>query len=129
MSCTVLVIISKGLMRSFSDQSLHRWRRRRRYKLKWIGKKQFLASTQSQILLSKASSIQNSHLPQINPFQNLPQTHSNNTNMSTTSNSLPKTTLWVWSSGAFPRRIVYYFHAKGITTTILAQHNIHLIPV
>ncbi len=46
-----------------------------------------------------------------------------------TSKPLTKTTLWVWASGLFPRRIVYYLRAKGITTATLKHHNIHLIPV
>jgi hypothetical protein len=40
-----------------------------------------------------------------------------------------KTTLWIWPSGLFPRRLVYYFRAKHITLSILKDHNIHLVPV
>jgi glutathione S-transferase len=39
------------------------------------------------------------------------------------------TTLWIWPTGLFPRRLVYYLRAKRITTTHLQQHNIHLVPV
>lgn len=49
-------------------------------------------------------------------------------NMSSLS-SVPKTTIWLWPTGLFPRRILYYFRAKGITTSTLQQHNIELIPV
>jgi glutathione S-transferase len=41
----------------------------------------------------------------------------------------PKTTLWIWPTGLFPRRIVYYLRAKRLTLSILTNHNIHLIPV
>lgn len=42
---------------------------------------------------------------------------------------MPKTTLWIWPTGFFPRRVLYYFYAKGISTSTLREHNIHLIPV
>ena len=41
----------------------------------------------------------------------------------------PKVTIWIWPTGLFPRRIMYYFRAKNITLSTLAAHNIHLIPV
>lgn len=41
----------------------------------------------------------------------------------------PKTTIWLWSFGLFPRRILYYFRAKNITLSVLSSQNIHLIPV
>ena len=40
-----------------------------------------------------------------------------------------KTTLWIWPSGLFPRRLIYYFRAKHITLSTLQAHNIYLIPV
>ncbi|KAL1650526.1 hypothetical protein SLS61_005992 [Didymella pomorum] len=40
-----------------------------------------------------------------------------------------KTTLWIWPSGLFPRRLIYYFRVKHITLSILKDHNIHLVPV
>ncbi|KAJ8117755.1 hypothetical protein OPT61_g1131 [Boeremia exigua] len=40
-----------------------------------------------------------------------------------------RTTLWIWPSGLFPRRLVYYFRAKKITLPILTSHNIYLVPV
>jgi glutathione S-transferase len=40
-----------------------------------------------------------------------------------------KITLWIWPSGLFPRRLIYYFRAKSITLSTLTSHNIHLIPV
>ncbi|KAF3006087.1 hypothetical protein E8E13_011091 [Curvularia kusanoi] len=40
-----------------------------------------------------------------------------------------RTTLWIWPSGLFPRRLVYYFLAKGITPSSLKQHNIDLVPI
>jgi glutathione S-transferase len=43
--------------------------------------------------------------------------------------SVTKTTLWVWPSGLFPRRLIYYFRLKRITLTHLQEHNIRLIPV
>src|SRR5690242_11369062 len=39
------------------------------------------------------------------------------------------TTIWIWPSGLFPRRLVYYFRAKGITLSALERHGIHLIAV
>ena len=51
------------------------------------------------------------------------------TDMSPTPCTLPKVTLWIWPTGAFPRRVIYYFRAKGITATMLQQRNIHLIPI
>jgi glutathione S-transferase len=41
----------------------------------------------------------------------------------------PKTTLWIWPTGLFPRRLVYYFRAKNITLSILQAYNIQLVPV
>lgn len=41
----------------------------------------------------------------------------------------PTTTLWIWPTGLFPRRVLYYFRAKGITLSVLQQNNIHLVPV
>jgi glutathione S-transferase len=41
----------------------------------------------------------------------------------------PKTTLWIWPTGLFPRRIIFYLRAKNLTLPILTAHNIHLIPV
>jgi glutathione S-transferase len=43
--------------------------------------------------------------------------------------SHPKTTLWLWPTGLFPRRIIFYLRAKHITASILLAHNIHLIPI
>ncbi|KAF2622816.1 hypothetical protein BU25DRAFT_201174 [Macroventuria anomochaeta] len=40
-----------------------------------------------------------------------------------------KSTLWIWPSGLFPRRLIYYFRAKHVTLSTLSSHNIHLIPV
>jgi glutathione S-transferase len=40
-----------------------------------------------------------------------------------------KTTLWIWPTGLFPRRLLYYFRAKHMTLTALKDHNIDLIPV
>jgi glutathione S-transferase len=40
----------------------------------------------------------------------------------------PKTTIWLWPTGLFPRRIVYFLRAKNITTSILSAYNICLIP-
>ncbi|KAJ4984250.1 hypothetical protein SVAN01_10291 [Stagonosporopsis vannaccii] len=47
----------------------------------------------------------------------------------TSSTIRDKITLWIWPSGLFPRRLVYYLRAKGITLSVLERHNIHLIPV
>ncbi|KAF2251343.1 hypothetical protein BU26DRAFT_281335 [Trematosphaeria pertusa] len=47
----------------------------------------------------------------------------------TTTTALPKTTLWLWPTGLFPRRIIYYLRAKHITLSALTAHNIHLIPI
>jgi glutathione S-transferase len=44
-------------------------------------------------------------------------------------NSQPRVTLWLWPTGLFPRQVVYYLRAKNITTSILHEENIHLIPV
>lgn len=41
----------------------------------------------------------------------------------------PKTTIWLWPTSLFPRRIIYFLRAKNISTSTLAAHNIHLIPV
>jgi glutathione S-transferase len=41
----------------------------------------------------------------------------------------PRTTLWLWPTGLFPRRVIFYMRAKGLTTAILRARNIHLIPV
>lgn len=43
--------------------------------------------------------------------------------------STPKTTLWIWPTGLFPRRLIYYFRLKHITLSTLTSHSIHLIPV
>jgi hypothetical protein len=40
----------------------------------------------------------------------------------------PKTTLWLWPTGLFPRCIIYYLHAKHLTLPILMHHNIYLVP-
>lgn len=40
-----------------------------------------------------------------------------------------KATIWIWPTGLFPRRLIYYLRAKRITTSTLIAHNIHLIPV
>ncbi|KAF2818803.1 hypothetical protein CC86DRAFT_472659 [Ophiobolus disseminans] len=40
-----------------------------------------------------------------------------------------KTTIWIWPSGLFPRRVLYYFLAKGINVSTLKSHNIILIPI
>ncbi|KAH7081434.1 hypothetical protein BKA63DRAFT_599777 [Paraphoma chrysanthemicola] len=39
------------------------------------------------------------------------------------------TTIWLWPTGLFPRRIIYYLRAKHINTTLLQKHNITLVPV
>ncbi|KAF2464218.1 uncharacterized protein BDR25DRAFT_307249 [Lindgomyces ingoldianus] len=48
-----------------------------------------------------------------------------------TNGSIPttKTTLWIWASGLYPRRLTYYFSAKRLPLSILKAHNIHLIPI
>ncbi|KAF2679184.1 hypothetical protein K458DRAFT_280836, partial [Lentithecium fluviatile CBS 122367] len=38
-------------------------------------------------------------------------------------------TIWIWPTGLFPRRILYYLRAKHITPSHLNSRNIHLIPV
>jgi len=43
--------------------------------------------------------------------------------------SHPRTTLWLWPTGLFPRRILYFLRIKNITTSILSSHNITIIPV
>jgi glutathione S-transferase len=43
--------------------------------------------------------------------------------------SPPKTTIWLWPTGLFPRRVLYYLRVKQITLSALHAHNIHLIPV
>lgn len=40
-----------------------------------------------------------------------------------------KITIWLWPTGLFPRRLIYYLRAKRITLSALTAHNIHLIPV
>lgn len=40
-----------------------------------------------------------------------------------------KTTLWIWPTGLFPRRLLYFFRLKHITLHTLTASNIHLIPV
>lgn len=40
-----------------------------------------------------------------------------------------KIPIWIWSSGLFPRRLVYWFLAKRITLSSLEKHNIDLVPV
>ncbi|KAF3034393.1 hypothetical protein E8E12_003426 [Didymella heteroderae] len=37
--------------------------------------------------------------------------------------------LWIWPSGLFPRRLLYYFRLKHITLCTLSAHNVQLIPV
>ena len=49
--------------------------------------------------------------------------------MSTSAQTNPQTTLWLWPTGLFPRRIMYYLRAKSLTSSILQAHNIRLIPV
>ncbi|KAF2794268.1 hypothetical protein K505DRAFT_324905 [Melanomma pulvis-pyrius CBS 109.77] len=39
-----------------------------------------------------------------------------------------QTTLWIWPTGLFPRRLVYYLRAKRLPHSILATHNMTLIP-
>lgn len=41
----------------------------------------------------------------------------------------PKITIWLWPTGLFPRRVLYYLRAKHITLSALTAQNIHLIPV
>jgi glutathione S-transferase len=41
----------------------------------------------------------------------------------------PKITLWLWPTGLFPRRIIFYLRAKHITASTLLAHNIQLVPV
>jgi glutathione S-transferase len=41
----------------------------------------------------------------------------------------PKTTVWLWPTGLFPRRIILYLRAKHITLSNLRAYNISLIPV
>lgn len=48
---------------------------------------------------------------------------------STSTTTKPKITIWIWSAGLYPRRVLYYFRAKGFTPAFLKEHNIHLIPV
>lgn len=38
-------------------------------------------------------------------------------------------TLWLWPTGLFPRRVIYYFRAKQLTLSKLSAHNITLVPV
>lgn len=45
------------------------------------------------------------------------------------STSKPTITIWLWPTGLFPRRIIYFLAAKKVTTATLAAHNITLIPV
>lgn len=40
-----------------------------------------------------------------------------------------KITLWIWPSGLFPCRLIYYFRAKGLTLSVLKQHGIQLVPI
>src|SRR5690242_19169790 len=40
-----------------------------------------------------------------------------------------RTTIWIWPSGLFPRRLIYCFRAKNIDFSTLKNYNIHLIPV
>jgi glutathione S-transferase len=61
-----------------------------------------------------------------NIIQVLMMTNITNTTVSST---YPKTNLWIWPTGLFPRRLIYYFRAKNITLSTLSLHNIHLIPV
>jgi glutathione S-transferase len=48
---------------------------------------------------------------------------------STSASTKPKITIWVWSTGLYPRRVLYYFRAKGFSPAFLKEHNIHLVPV
>ena len=48
--------------------------------------------------------------------------------MSFTSTNAKKT-LWIWPSGLFPCRLVYYFRAKHISLSVLNEHHVHLIPI
>lgn len=41
----------------------------------------------------------------------------------------PETTIWIWPTGLFPRRIIYYLRAQKITLSTLAAHNIRLVPM
>lgn len=41
----------------------------------------------------------------------------------------PKITIWLWPTGLFPRRIIYYLCAQNIKLSTLRAHNIDLIPV
>jgi glutathione S-transferase len=41
----------------------------------------------------------------------------------------PTTTLWLWPTGLFPRRVIYYLRAKNITLSLLRKQNISIIPV
>lgn len=49
--------------------------------------------------------------------------------MMSPSTTAPKITIWLWPTGLFPRRIIYYFRAKNINLSTLRAHNIDLIPV
>ncbi|KAH3944004.1 hypothetical protein HBI56_034110 [Parastagonospora nodorum] len=40
-----------------------------------------------------------------------------------------KTTIWLWPSGLYPRRIIYFLLIKKLALSTLAAHNIHLIPI
>ncbi|KAF2014572.1 hypothetical protein BU24DRAFT_423483 [Aaosphaeria arxii CBS 175.79] len=40
-----------------------------------------------------------------------------------------KTTLWIWPTGLFPRRLIYYFRAKQISSSHLHAQNIIMVPV
>lgn len=49
--------------------------------------------------------------------------------MMSNSSNHPKVTLWLWPTGLFPRRIIFYFLAKHLTLPTLTSYNIHLIPI
>ncbi|KAH7409799.1 hypothetical protein DE146DRAFT_784945 [Phaeosphaeria sp. MPI-PUGE-AT-0046c] len=40
-----------------------------------------------------------------------------------------RTTIFIWPTGLFPRRIIYLLRAKSILLSDLAAQNIHLVPV
>lgn len=40
-----------------------------------------------------------------------------------------KITIWLWPTGLYPRRIIYFLLIKNISLSALAAQNIHLIPI
>jgi glutathione S-transferase len=44
-------------------------------------------------------------------------------------NQQHSTTLWLWPTGLFPRRVIYYLRAKKISSSMLHDKNIRLNPV